>query len=124
MENNQAFSYTYSASQQQEVQHIRQKYMPKEADKLAQLRILDSRTTRPGCIAALIIGTISALVLGVGMCCTMVWQQFFAAGIFIGIIGIIGICITYPIYLAITKHQRQKLAPQIMQLSQELMANQ
>ena len=39
MENN-SFEYTYSAQQQQEVERIRKKYLPKEESKMDQLRKL------------------------------------------------------------------------------------
>lgn len=117
----EAFSYTYSAAQQEEIKRIRQKYIPPEADKMEQLRRLDERATRPGKIAALILGVCSALVLGIGMCCTMVWTQYFILGIAIGCVGIAGVCAAYPVYAAATKRQRQKLAPEILRLSAELM---
>lgn len=120
-EQNESFSYTYSAKQQEEVKRIRQKYIPPEADKLEQLRRLDESATRPGRVAALAVGIVSALVLGVGMCCTMVWTQFFAVGIVIGVIGIAGVCAAYPIYTKMVKHRREQLVPQVIQLSQELM---
>lgn len=120
-EKKESFSYTYSAKQQEEVKRIRQKYAPPEEDKLEQLRKLDESATRPGRIVAIAVGVVSALVLGTGMCCTMVWTQFFIPGIVIGILGIVGICAAFPLYTAITRQQRKKLAPRIMQLSQELM---
>lgn len=117
-----SFSYTYSAGQQEEIKNIRQKYMPKEEDKMEQLRRLDKSVTKLGSIVAFIVGIISTLILGVGMCCTMVWSdELFIPGIVIGIIGIIGVSITYPLYTHITKKQREKLAPEIMRLTDELL---
>lgn len=118
------FNYTYSASQQAEIKSIREKYAPitPAEDKMERLRKLDASVTKPGTVVSLIVGVISALILGVGMCCTMVWADtLFIPGIFIGIIGIIGVAVTYPIYNHITKKQREKLAPEIMRLSDELM---
>ena len=52
----------------------------------------------------------------------MVWAEtLFIPGIIIGIVGIIGICAAYPLYVRITKKQREKLAPEIMRLADELM---
>lgn len=123
-EKNETFTYTYSASQHEEVKRIRDKYAPptQEEDKMAQLHRLDQSVTRPGMIAALIVGITSTLIMGFGMCCTMVWAEtLFIPGIIIGIVGIIGICATYPLYVRITKKQREKLAPEIMRLADELM---
>lgn len=123
MENkDQSFQYTYSAKQQEEIKNIRQKYMLKEEDKMEQIRRLDESVTRSGTIAAIVVGFISTLLLGLGMSCTMVWaEKLFIPGIVIGIFGIIGIAAAYPIYVSITKKQRQKLAPEILRLSEELM---
>ena len=122
-EKSKVFTYTYSAAQQEEVKRIRDKYAPptREEDKLERLRRLDQSVTRPGLIAALIVGLISTLVLGVGMCCTMVWDDtLFVPGIIIGIVGIIGICVAYPLYVHITNKRREKLAPEIMRIADEL----
>lgn len=88
---------------------------------MEQLRQLDESATRPGTIAAIVVGIIGALLLGIGMCCTMVWAgQFFIPGIIIGVIGIAVVIAAYPIYNRITGKRREKLAPEIMRLTDEL----
>ena len=122
--NGKTFTYTYSASQQEELKRIREKYAtPTEAeDKMERLRKLDASVTKPGMIAALTMGIVGVLVMGFGMCCTMVWADtLFVPGIVIGVIGIAGVCAAYPLYAHITKKQRRKLAPEIMRLTDELM---
>ena len=117
-EHKETFTYTYSAAQQEEVKRIREKYAPpaQAEDKMEQLRRLDKSVTRPGLIAALIVGIAGALILGFGMCCTMVWAEtLFVPGIVIGLIGILGVCAAYP------QRRREKLAPEIMRLTDELM---
>lgn len=123
MENkDQSFQYTYSAKQQEEIKNIRQKYMPKEEDKMEQIRRLDESVTRPGTMASIILGVIGTLLFGLGMSCTTVWaEKLFIPGIVIGIFGIIGMAAAYPVYVNVTKKQRQKLAPEILRLSEELM---
>lgn len=120
-QNNKTFTYTFSAKQQEEVKAIRQKYLPPQEDKMEQLRRLDRSAAMPGTAAAIGLGVTSTLVLGIGMCCTMVWEQFFALGVVVGILGLVGIALAYPTFLYLTKKQRQKLAPRIMQLTSELM---
>ena len=67
-------------------------------------------------------GIISSLILGIGMCCTMVWDgKLFFPGIIIGIVGIVGVIAAYPIYNHMVKRKRAKLAPEILRLSDELM---
>lgn len=119
---NEKFSYTYSASQQEEIRKIRAKYQPKDEDKMAQLLRLDRQVTQKGNTVALILGILGALVLGIGMCCAMVWQNvWFIPGIIIGMAGIILISLAYPVYVRITKKEREKIAPEIIRLTDELM---
>lgn len=118
---NKTFTYSYSAKQQEEINNIRKKYLPQEDNKMEQLRRLDRNVAKKGMIASLTVGIISALILGVGMCCTMVWgDRLFALGIIVGIIGIAGIAAAYPIYNHITEKEREKAAVQILELADEL----
>ena len=120
----ETFTYTYSAKEQEEIKKIRDKYASptKEETSLAQLRRLDESATKGATVVSLIVGIISALLLGVGMCCAMVpgWKAYFIPGIMIGIIGIIGMIAAYPIYARMVKRKRAKLAPEILRLSDEL----
>lgn len=119
---NEVFEFTYSAKQREEVQKIREKYAPREESKMEQLRRLDASVTRKGCVVSLIVGVISALILGIGMCCCMVWgDRWFIPGIVIGIIGIVGVALAYPLYERITKKERERIAPEILRLTDELM---
>lgn len=120
-EDMKTFTYTYSSKQQEEIKKIRQKYMPHEESKMDQLRKLDQSASQKGTVVSLAIGILSTLIFGVGLCCTMVWKEYFISGIFIGIIGMIGMAMSYPIYQAITSKQRKKLAPEILRLSEELL---
>lgn len=120
--NKNAFEYTYSAKRQEEVESIRKKYMPKEEDKLEQLRKLDRSVETTGTMAAITVGTIGTLVLGIGMSLALVWtEQYMAAGIVIGVAGMIILAMAYPIYKTITKKQREKIGPQILALTEELL---
>lgn len=114
------FTYSYSARQQEEVKKIRQKYLPREEDRMEQLRKMDQSVTKPGMIIAVTLGVISTLIMGTGMCCVMKWNLFLP-GILIGIVGIAGMAAAYPLYQSVTKRQREKLAPQILKLTEELM---
>lgn len=122
MENKkETFNYAYSAKQQEEIENIRKKYMPVEETKMDQLRKLDKSATKKGTAVSIAVGIIGCLMLGIGMCCTMVWMEsLFVPGIVIGIVGILVVISAYPLYVRITKKQRDKLAPQIIQLTEEL----
>lgn len=123
MDNSQYFEYTYSAKQQKEVEEIRKKYLPKEEDKMETLRNLDRNAEKPGMIASLVLGVIGSLLLGIGMCCTMVWStsvSVFMIGIVVGIVGMMIIAMAYPVYKKITRRQREKIADQVLALTEEL----
>lgn len=123
MNENQSFNYSYSAKRQKEIEDIRKKYLPKEEDKLETLKRLDRDAEKPGTMVAIIVGVIGALLLGVGMCCTMVWgssMMIFIFGVMVGLIGIAILSVAYPVYKKITKRQREKIAGQILALSEEI----
>lgn len=118
---NNTFEYTYSASQQEEIKKIRDKYMIKTQveSKIEKLQKLDKKAENPGMIISIVLGIIGTLIFGIGMCCVLVWTKF-AWGIVIGGIGIIMLAMAYPAYKYITKKQREKIAPQILKLIEEL----
>ena len=133
--NNQAknqFSYTYSAKEQAELKKIREKYTPptEAEDKMARLRRLDASVTQTAQAFSLIFGIIGILILGFGMSLFMTnlgdlleipKHLTMVIGIIIGILGGILASLAYPIYQAIVKAKRKKLAPEILRLTDELM---
>ena len=132
MENKETFNYTYSAKEQEEIKAIRKKYAaPEETeDKMAQLRRLDAAVTQKATVVSLVFGVIGALVLGLGMSLAMTdLGEILGAfrgmamllGIVIGIVGIVLVSLAYPLYNRIVKKEREKIAPEIIRLTDELM---
>lgn len=132
MDNNakETFHYTYSAKEQAEIQNIRKKYTApeKQEDKMTQLRRLDAGVYSKATTKALVIGILGALIMGLGM--SIVMTDIGAAlgtmlsmivGIGIGVIGIVLLCFAYPVYNRTLKKEREKIAPEIMRLTDELM---
>lgn len=118
----ETFEYAYSSNQQEELEQIRKKYLPQEEDKMALLRKMDRSVETPGMVAGLVLGIIGCLVLGTGMSFVMVWSDtLFIAGIAVGVLGFLLIAAAYPVYTKITKKQREKLAPKILELTDELL---
>ena len=126
------FTYTYSAKEQAELKRIRDKYTaPTEAeDKMARLRRLDASVTNTAQAVALVFGVIGTLLLGFGMSLVMTdlaeslgisGDASMLIGIIIGVVGGILASLAYPIYHAIVKAKRKKLAPEIIRLADELM---
>ncbi len=128
MENNEAsFSYTYSAQQQKEIENIRSKYLPKEEDKMEQLRKLHNSASQKAQAASIAIGTLGALVLGTGMslCMTdlgaVLGALALVLGVILGLIGLVMVALAYPMYNKILKQERARIAPEILRLTDELM---
>lgn len=119
----ESFEFTYSAKQQEEVERIRSKYLPKEESKMEQLIRLDKQAEKPGTMAAIVVGVIGSLIMGTGMCFTMVWNTgigMFVVGIIIGLLGMAVAGIAYPLYKKVTEKERAKVADQIIALSEQL----
>lgn len=118
----EAFEYTYSAPQQEEIRMIREKYLPKEENKLEQLRRLDREACAKGTKRAITVGAVGALVMGTGMSCCMVGPDILMLpGIVVGILGMALVGAAYPLYAHITKKERERIAPEILRLTEELM---
>ena len=118
----EVFNYTYSAKDQDEIRRIRRKYTPAEEDKMTQLRRMDAAVYKKAMVLSLSMGIAGALILGVGMCCAMVWQgTLFIPGIVIGILGIAVVSLTYPLYNRTLKKEREKIASEILRLTDDLM---
>ena len=124
---NQPFEYTYSARRQQEVEEIRKKYLPKEEDKMEQLRRLHSIPTQKAQAASLAVGIVGALILGTGMSLCMtdlgaVLGTFaLVLGILVGLVGMVLVAVAYPLYSRTLKREREKIAPEILRLTDELL---
>lgn len=130
-EQNETFNYTYSAEQQKEIETIRKKYIAdtnnNEVNKLEQLRRLDYGVTKKATIISLSVGILSVLVMGSGMSLVMtdLGEKIGIAGtsligVLIGIVGMIGVILAYPLYRRIIEKERKKIAPQILKLTDEL----
>ena len=103
---------------------IAKEYAPKDSSKIVALRKLDAKAKNPANIFTYTFGIISALVLGTGMSLAM---QVIGSGvtgmilgIIIGIIGIIGCCVNYPIYKKLLEKGKEKYAYEIVELAREI----
>ncbi|MCM1006381.1 MAG: hypothetical protein NC485_00345 [Ruminococcus flavefaciens] len=119
MENNDKFEYTYSAKQQSELENIRKKYLLQKESKMDRLRRLDESVTRPGTMISIIVGIAGTLIMGFGMCLCLEWSEFIP-GVIVGVAGMTILTAAYPIYIKITQKQREKIAPEILRLTDEI----
>ena len=103
---------------------IAKDYAPKESSKIVALKKLDNKAKLPATIFTYSFGIVSALVFGTGMCLAMQVIGNGAAGIIIGIVigivGLIGCGINYPIYKKNIEKSKAKYAFEIVELARQI----
>lgn len=127
MENKEGFSFTYSAAQQQEVENIRKKYLPKEENKMERLRNLHQSASRKAQAWAIALGVVGTLIMGTGMSIFMtelgalIGELAMVLGVVVGVVGMVLVALAYPVYNSVLKKERKRIAPEILRLSEELL---
>ena len=106
-------------------EQIVNEYAPKDTSKVVALRKLDRQAKLPANIFTYSVGIVSALVFGTAMCLAMGQigagtTGSFVAGIIIGVIGMIGMGVNYPIYKKLLEKGKKKYAFEIMELAKEI----
>ena len=103
---------------------IANEYAPKNASKVMALKKLDRKAKLKANIFAYTFGTLMTLVLGVGMCLSMgvlgEGRLMMTVGIIVGVIGLIGVGVNYPIYRKLMENSKSKYAFDIIQLAKEI----
>ena len=124
------FKFTYSAKEQDEIKKIRQKYVVQEEDRMTRLRKLDEGVTSKATVVSLVFGIIGALIMGTGMSLIMTdlasllemtYMVSMVVGVVAGVFGMILVAMAYPIYKKVLKSERERIAPEILRLSEELL---
>ena len=92
---------------------IASEYAPKVDRKVIALKKLDRQAKKGAEIFSYIFGTVFSLVLGTGMCFAMgeIGDGSITSmiiGIVIGLVGILGVSINYPIYKKILARRKEK----------------
>lgn len=106
-------------------EQLANEYAPKDDSKVIALRKLDARAKLPSTVFTYTFGILCSLIAGIGMCLSMdvIGNGSTAAlvlGIIIGIIGLAGMGINYPIYKKMLAKGKQKYAFEIMELAKEI----
>jgi len=100
---------------------IAKDYAPNDSSKIVALKKLDMRAKLPATIFTYTLGIISALVFGAGMCMAMqVIGGGMVLGVIVGLIGLIGCGVNYPIYKKMLEKGKAKYAYEIVQLAREI----
>ena len=127
---NVSFSYVYSAEEQDEIRKIRKKYEFREEDPISRIRKLDNSVTQKATAISLIFGIIGVLIMGSGMSFIMTdlgsiigmsGNIPWILGMLTGVIGLILVALAYPMYNNVLKKEREKVASEILELTEELM---
>ena len=127
---NVSFSYVYSADEQEEIRKIRKKYEFQEEDPMSRIRKLDNSVTQKATAISLVFGIIGALIMGSGMSFIMTdlgsiigmsGNMSWILGMVTGVLGIILVILAYPMYNNVLKKEREKVASEILELTEELM---
>ena len=112
-------------------QKIRTQYMEQQNTELDALRALDAKAKRPANIFSYIFGGLGAIIMGCGMSLVMTdigatlgLENAMVPGIVVGVIGLAMALINYPLYKRILRGRKQKYAPEILALSEQLMNKQ
>ena len=97
---------------------IAKEYAPKDHSKIVALRKLDKKAKLPATIFTYSWGILSALVFGTGMCFGMQvignGIMGIVIGIIVGIIGMVGCGVNYPIYTKMLENGKKKYAYEIV----------
>ena len=106
-------------------EQLANEYAPKDTSKVVALRKLDRKAKLPATIFTYTFGIVFALIFGVGMCLAMGVITFdtgadMAIGIVVGLLGMLGVGVNYPIYQKLLAKGKQKYAFEIMELAREI----
>lgn len=103
---------------------IAKDYAPKDNSKIVALKKLDNKAKMPATVFTYSFGIVSSLVLGTGMSFAMQvigsGTAGMVVGIVLGIIGLVGCGVNYPIYKKMLEKGKAKYAFEIVQLAREI----
>ena len=106
-------------------EQLANEYAPKDTSKVVALRKLDAKAKLPATVFTYTFGILAALVTGVGMCLSMKvigsgTTTTFVLGVILGIVGLVGMGLNYPIYQKMLAKGKQKYAFEIMELAKAI----
>ena len=103
---------------------IAKEYAPKNSSKLVALKELDNKAKLPATIFTYSFGIVSALVFGAGMCLAMQVIGHGLAGmilgIVVGLVGLAGCSINYPVYKKMLEKGKARYAYEIVELARQI----
>ncbi len=122
-ENKFEFSYTpLSERERREAERLKKKYEPKKGteNKMERLRALDQKVWRVPMIWSLTFGIVGTLAFGAGMAMVLEWGLYLW-GIVLATVGLIPVCLAYPLYKWLYERRAKKYREEILRLSEEIL---
>ena len=106
-------------------EQLANEYAPKDTSKVVALRKLDAKAKLPATVFTYTLGIAAALIFGTGMCLAMGQigsgtPVSLVLGIIIGVVGMIGMGVNYPIYKRLLEKGKKKYAFEIIELAKEI----
>lgn len=106
-------------------EQLANEYAPKDTSKVVALRKLDAKAKLPATVFTYTLGIAAALIFGTGMCLAMGQigsgtPVSIVFGIIIGVVGMIGMGVNYPIYKRFLEKGKKKYAFEIIELAKEI----
>ena len=103
---------------------IAKDYAQKDNSKFIALKKLDNKAKLPATVFTYTFGIFSTLVFGTGMCLAMQviggGLMSMVLGIVVGILGLIGCGVNYPIYKKMLEKGKAKYAYEIVELARQI----
>ena len=110
------------------VEKIRSQYTQQAHTELDDLKALDAKVKKPAYIFGYTYGSIGAVIMGAGMSLVMTGigkviglTSALVPGIVVGLTGLVLVALAYPVYNRTQKKERERIAPQILKLTDELL---
>ena len=110
------------------VERIRSQYTQQEHTELDELKALDAKVKRPAYAFGYTYGSIGAVIMGAGMSLVMTdigkligLTSALVPGIVVGLTGLVLVALAYPIYNRTLKKERERIAPEILRIADELL---
>ncbi len=126
MSDKDTFNYSYSApteKERAEIENIKKQYISKEnvqKTKLDRLRELHGKVKNPAIIIGVTIGVMGLLIFGSGLAMALEFSMV-VWGIIVSAVGIVVMCVNYPLYKYIIKLGKAKYGDEILKLTDELL---
>ena len=125
MENDNKFSYTYSApteTERREIEGIRRQYKAEDVgeNKIERLRRLHSLVVGRATAASLALGVGGILIFGGGMALALEFNMLLP-GILLAVVGAVPMAFAYPMYNAEIARGKAKYGEEIIRLSDEIL---